>query len=323
MENNNDSIAIDYSDSTARSMFTWLAYPAFVLLPFVLVLIFIDPKNPEPMIAVALLSYLILPLLERLHPNCKHWLKSQNDIITDIAHLFFSIGFSALLRALLVYVFFLILNSNEHAFSLLPWPSDTPLWMQACLGLIIAEFGEYWRHRVFHEWHLTWRFHAVHHCSKRLYFLNATRFHVVDLCIGGLSSAIPLTLCGATPEIAILVGVFTGLHGNWQHANVRYKLGWLNYIFAAAEAHRWHHSSIIRHSNSNYGNNLIIWDLVFGTFCIPKKAQDFSQMGLGEHDQYFPTSWWQQQRVPFFWKATVEPTGETTLSSNIYDENDV
>ena len=102
------------------------------------------------------------------------------------------------------------------------------------------------------------------HSSRRLYFLNAPRFHFIDLCLSGLASAIPLALVGVTPQVVVLVAVFTALHGNWQHANVRYKLGWLNWIFAGAELHRWHHSSIIRHSNSNYGNNLILFDILFG-----------------------------------------------------------
>jgi hypothetical protein len=75
------------------------------------------------------------------------------------------------------------------------------------------------------------QFITVHHSSKRLYFLNATRFHFIDLCLAGLASAIRLALCGASAEIVVLVNIFTGLHGNWQHANARYRLGWLNWIF--------------------------------------------------------------------------------------------
>ena len=53
--------------------------------------------------------------------------------------------------------------------------------------------------------------------------------------------------------------------------------------------HRWHHSSMIRHSKSN----LIIFDVLFGTRCLPSEPQNIKQMGLGEHDAFFPQTWWQ------------------------------
>ena len=194
------------------------------------------------------------------------------------------------------------------------WPSNWPLVFQLLLALTIAEFGTYWRHRFFHEWHYGWRFHSVHHSSQRLYFLNATRFHFIDLCLAGLSSAIPLALFGATEEVVVLVAVFTGLHGYWQHANVRYKLGWLNWVVASAELHRWHHSTIIRHSNSNYGNNLIIWDVLFGTRILPTKAQDIENVGLGEFQAVFPKTWRRHLLAPFRWSSM---TAESNANNDI------
>ncbi len=110
------------------------------------------------------------------------------------------------------------------------------------------------------------------------------------------------------------------MHGNWQHANVRYKLGWFNWILAGAELHRWHHSSMIRHTNSNYGNNLIIFDVLFGTRCLPETEQNAEQLGLGEHDKVFPQTWWRQLLVPFRWESMlnmeVTTPSDTTNSAS-------
>jgi sterol desaturase/sphingolipid hydroxylase (fatty acid hydroxylase superfamily) len=206
---------------------------------------------------------------------------------------------SQVLQTLLVVAFFLIIRGQTEAFVLFTWPSHWPLWCQAILGLAVAEFGEYWRHRLFHEWPTAWRMHSVHHSAERLYFLNAARSHFVEICIAGLAGSIPLALAGATTEAVVLVAIFGGLHSNWQHANVRYKLGLLNWVFSGAELHRWHHSSIQRHTNSNYGNNLIIFDALFGTRHLPEAEQNLDEFALGEAQADFPQTWRQQMLAPF------------------------
>ncbi len=296
---------IDYGDSKIRAALTWLVYPVCVVTPFVWLTFNINLDQPAMLIPFAFLSLFTAGIMEWIHPHTMNWRKSHGDILTDIAHQIFSLCLSQLLRVALIFGFFTLLTLPAESYALMRWPVEWPLWAQAILGLVLAEFGEYWRHRLFHEWHLAWRFHSVHHSAKRLYFLNAPRFHFVDLCLAGFSAAIPLALCGATPEVVALVGLFTGLHGNWQHANVRYKLGWFNWILAGAELHRWHHSSIIRHSNSNYGNNLIIFDVLFGTRCLPEAPQDVEQLGLGEHDKFFPQTWWRQLLLPFRWNSML------------------
>ena len=51
------------------------------------------------------------------------------------------------------------------------------------------------------------------------------------------------------------------------------RYGPLNYIVGSAETHRWHHSRVPRESNANYGNTVIVWDLVFGTWFLPRERE--------------------------------------------------
>ncbi|MEH6593064.1 MAG: sterol desaturase family protein, partial [Halioglobus sp.] len=217
---------IDYGGSRTRAALTWLVYPVCVVLPFTWLIFNLNLEEPLKLIPFAFLSLFTAGILEWIHPHALSWRKSHDDILTDIAHQTVSLGLAQGLRVALVFIFFSLLTLPEESYALVSWPVEWPFWAQVLLGLVVAEFGEYWRHRLFHEWPLTWRFHSVHHSAKRLYFLNAPRFHFVDLCLAGLAAAIPLALLGATTEVVVLVGIFTGLHGNWQHANVRYKLGW-------------------------------------------------------------------------------------------------
>jgi sterol desaturase/sphingolipid hydroxylase (fatty acid hydroxylase superfamily) len=56
------------------------------------------------------------------------------------------------------------------------------------------------------------------------------------------------------------------------------RLGPLNWVIAGPELHRSHHSADVAESNHNYGNNLIIIDVLLGTRHLPRTAP--SAIGL-------------------------------------------
>jgi sterol desaturase/sphingolipid hydroxylase (fatty acid hydroxylase superfamily) len=294
---------INCDHSAWRLALSWGAYPLLVLVPFAWLVANFNTDNTSLLIGFAYISLLTTGLLEWVQPYSREWRQSQGDIWTDIAHQFLTSFLAQFIRVFVVIGFFLLINKSADDFSLPIWPVHWPLWAQAALGLVVAEFTDYWRHRLFHLWPAAWRLHAVHHSPRRVYFLNANRFHVFDALVNSLVSAATLALCGASTETAYLVGIFTGLHGPWQHANVAYRLGPLNWIFAGAELHRWHHSNATNECNTNYGNNLIIFDALFGTRYLPRKQLDTEQIGLGPTIASFPKSWLGQQLAPWHWRA--------------------
>jgi sterol desaturase/sphingolipid hydroxylase (fatty acid hydroxylase superfamily) len=294
---------VDYGASRLRDIISWTCYPLLVLLPFAWLTFNFDLENTPQLVAFAYISLLTAGLTEWIHPYARDWRRSHGDVFTDIAHQLLTSILAQFIRVFLVVGFFLLIKRTAQDMALLDWPTHWPLWSQALLGLVIAEFGDYWRHRLFHVWPLAWRTHAVHHSPTRVYFLNADRFHVIDACLASRAGAIPLALCGASTEVATLVGIFTGLHGPWQHANVSYRLGWLNWVISGAELHRWHHSTVIGECNTNYGNNLIIFDALFGTRHLPQRTQDLWAIGLSGKLRRFPGTWWRQQLTPFRWKS--------------------
>ena len=77
------------------------------------------------------------------------------------------------------------------------------------------------------------------------------------------------------PGMHIVYGVILviGLITPAQHANIDFRLGFLNWIFSCTDVHRWHHSTVAAEQNQNYGNVLVIWDLVFGTYFNPAGRQ--------------------------------------------------
>jgi len=160
--------------------------------------------------------------------------------------------------------------------------------------------GPHWVHRWQHEREFLWRFHAVHHSSPRLYWLNGTRNHPLDLGLTYIVGYLPLVALGASEVVIMLFTLFDPLLGLLQHANIAMRLGPLNYVFSAAEPHRWHHSRGLNEANSNYGSNLLVWDLVFGTFFLPpNRAPD--SIGIGSMPD-FPQTFAAQMAAPFRWR---------------------
>jgi sterol desaturase/sphingolipid hydroxylase (fatty acid hydroxylase superfamily) len=188
--------------------------------------------------------------------------------------------------------------------------------VQWVYALIIGEFFLYWVHRLAHEWDILWRFHAVHHSAPRLYFLNATRFHPVDLAISNFAPFVPLMALGATAEVMALFSVTSAVHGFFQHANLPMKLGPLNYFFSMAELHRWHHSPILEEANANYGQNLIVWDIVFGTRFLPKDREPPAKIGITGMPN-FPMRYWGQLMSPFNWAKLNSENSESSGQTGV------
>lgn len=209
-------------------------------------------------------------LIERLMPHERAWLRNDHQALTDIAH--------TLLNKGLVQVAVIVTASVGVAAAVDPtasgaalwgaalWPADWPMWAQAGLGLAVAEFGMYWAHRTAHEVPFLWRFHAVHHSVTRLWFVNTGRFHFVDTFWSILLSQPLLYLLGAPLDVFLWVSATTAFVGILTHCNIAVRTGFLNYLFNTPRLHRWHHSMDLREGNRNYGENLMLWDLVFGTY---------------------------------------------------------
>jgi sterol desaturase/sphingolipid hydroxylase (fatty acid hydroxylase superfamily) len=180
------------------------------------------------------------------------------------------------------------------------WPREAPLWAQLGLALLVGELFQYWVHRLQHETDCLWRFHAVHHSALRLYWLNAARFHPLDLALNSLVAFVPLLALGAGPEVFVLHALFTAVHGVFQHCNLDVRAGPLNWILSMAELHRWHHSTLVAEANRNYGQELIVWDIVFGTRFLPRDREPPERIGIADLPR-FPTRYLAHLASPFRW----------------------
>lgn len=253
-------------------------------------------------------TYLLIAGLERFFPHHRSWGKSRGDLRVDLGWAFTNGLVNSLAEPLALAGAVYLAGWLSVDFGGGLWPQAWPLPLQLALALLIGEFIEYWAHRLMHEVDWLWRFHAVHHSAPRLYFLNAARFHPIDLFVVGTCRLLPMAFLGATPQLLALVTIFAAVHGAFQHSNLKLKLGPLNWVFSMAELHRWHHSPLTAESNFNYGGNLIFWDIVFGTRWLPENREPPEAIGM-ESLPEFPQGFWWQLASPFAWKHVVARSG--------------
>lgn len=276
----------------------WIAYPGVLALAIGAHLALLHSGYPLvvssylPVLAGALL----VTALELLIPHRPAWKPGRSDLANDaLFMLLVQVLLPRLLALLAVLALIDPLRSLQPDIAA-PWPHHWSSGAQLLLMLTGAELLRYWLHRLAHTWAPLWRLHAVHHSPEKLYWLNVGRFHPLEKTLQFVIDALPFMLLGVSQQVIALYFVFYSINGFFQHSNIRLRYGLLNYLVSSAELHRWHHSRISAESNHNYGNNLILWDLVFGTWFLPRR-RSISDIGL--QNRAYPQDFAAQMRSPF------------------------
>lgn len=149
-----------------------------------------------------------------------------------------------------------------------------PLWILWLLTIVAIDFVFYWYHRSSHRSRVLWAIHMNHHSSTEMNFSVAFR----QAWFGPLSKVpffMVLPLIGFDPTVTALCGICSTLWGVVGHTQWVDKLGWLDTLFNTPSTHRVHHGTNSAYIDKNYGNLLIIWDRLFGTYAKEKEPVKF------------------------------------------------
>ena len=250
------------------------------------------------LVLVSALTLLLAFMLERKIPFREAWNKNKNDLKTDISSaLTIVVLVDPMVKILLPLLIVMIYKSLgiDHA------ESSQPFFVQVIAVTLLIEFGKYWSHRLHHLQPCLWWLHAMHHSSERLYFLNNLRFHPLNYLLNSIIGVAPAMLIGFSPNAILGYLILTQPLVLMQHANIDLKSGWANYIFSTNEAHRWHHSTKSSQANKNYGNAVLVWDHVFGTFKASDGFTEEDHVGLFSSSACYPakSGYWQQIKSMF------------------------
>ncbi|MFJ3902950.1 sterol desaturase family protein [Streptomyces sp. NPDC090025] len=140
-----------------------------------------------------------------------------------------------------------------------------PLWGEIPLALLIGSLASYAVHRAGHTFAWLWRLHGVHHVPGKVNVANNGVNHVADVIISQGFVQLSLALLGFSERAVFAVGLFVVAQGYFVHANIRVRMGPLNYLLVSPEQHRLHHSTDLLEAG-HYGSDLSLWDQLFGTF---------------------------------------------------------
>jgi len=280
-----------------RWMIRWLSYPLVLGTTTALILWCISRATPYwPTVPLlALLGIGCVAALERLQPYESAWLHDHDDARTDTIHFFVNLT--------ILYASIEALSWTRTWFPTSDlWPDAWPVWAQVGIAVVVIDFGLYAMHWWSHQYWRLWLFHEAHHSSTRLYWLNGERRHPVHAMVMAAPGLAVLVAAGA-PPVTIAVGLaILSVHLAFQHANLDYSVGLFRHLLGVAETHRWHHKKAYEDAQVNYGEWLMVWDHLFGTYRDPPGLLGPGEVGVRDKDA--PTSYVGQLTRP--WQATLD-----------------
>lgn len=228
-----------------------------------------------------LILVLTLMILETIFPLSRSWSMTGQSLRRDLSYILFVGPTIGLTKAAFGWLF--IGYSQAHTGPMTHWPVAAA----TVTFLLIFEFFQYWFHRISHRSNgplgrFLWKIHLAHHLPDKVYVMMHAVFHPINAIISTAIIQIPLLLLGAPPAAMLAATLLIDLQSLISHFNVTIRAGWFNYIFMGTETHRFHHSAKIDEAG-NFGNTLVIWDLLFGTF-LYRPGQVPEKLGVEKTD---------------------------------------
>lgn len=144
-----------------------------------------------------------------------------------------------------------------------------PLVAQSVLAILIISLASYGLHRLMHGVDALWLLHRLHHSDANLDFSTGFRTHPLEAIVSSAVIAAVVVSTGLDPvAVAIALIVLQALdllaHSNVHLPDQAERA--LGQVLATPAMHARHHSADRREHDSNFGNGIIVWDRLFGTF---------------------------------------------------------
>lgn len=164
-----------------------------------------------------------------------------------------------------------------------PYRLYLPTLSGALVGYLAITFADYWWHRIRHSNHWLWVvLHQMHHSPQRIEVATSFYRHPLEILVSGvLVSGLLYIVVGLDTASATYALMIAACIQMFYHSNIATPY-WLGYIIQRPESHCLHHKEGFH--NLNFAD-LAIWDMLFGTFCNPKKA--LFACGFGNDEMRF------------------------------------
>ena len=148
-----------------------------------------------------------------------------------------------------------------------------PVWAQFLIAVFVADLAQALLHRAYHNVPWLWRFHAVHHSSRRMDWLAGSRIHLAEILMTRSAVLLPLVVLGFSPGAINAYVILVGLQAVLAHANLGINFGFLEYLLVLPRYHHWHHARHKDYLDVNYAIHLPLVDMLMGTFKLPPRGE--------------------------------------------------
>lgn len=220
-------------------------------------------EAPWTIIIVGLATLAFVQLLELAFERHKGWRINRRELATDLFYVVFGYGVIGFLSDALVNSPMAQLKQSLGIAT--PWLAASPFLVQVFTVMLVFEFGQYWMHRAMHNWTPLWLTHAPHHHITQLNAMKGFIGNPIELFLISIGVIALLDVDLNALFAAITAG---GAIATYAHANVRADPPiWYGFFFTTIRNHSLHHTALsYEDTRCNYGNSVILWDRVFGTY---------------------------------------------------------
>ncbi len=171
-----------------------------------------------------------------------------------------------------------------------------PFVVQVIIIMFATDLVQYWVHRIFHTVPFLWRFHSIHHSTKRLDWLAGARMHFLEIAILRGLTAVPMFTLGFKAEAIQAYLLVVYFYSSFVHSNVGWNLKFVERWLVTPRFHHWHHGSEREAIDINYAVHFPLFDWLFGTYHLPENKWP-DKYGVAGED--VPRGYWRQFIYPF------------------------
>ncbi|WP_298173388.1 sterol desaturase family protein [Novosphingobium sp.] len=200
--------------------------------------------------------------LELLFERHEGWRINRQEFFTD---LFYFVLINTVIGRMAFILSEAPLRSLKESWGIAtPWVTEMPFLAQVALVVFLWEFGQYWMHRLMHNWEPFWLTHAPHHHITQLNAMKGAVGNPIELFLISLGI---VALLDVSPAAYLCAFAVTNVVATYAHANVKSNPPlFYSYFFTTIRHHSFHHSVGYENTRCNYGNSLILIDRMFGTY---------------------------------------------------------
>lgn len=245
-------------------------------------------------VTIVIFLFIIVVPFERLFPRQKHQGFRRPHLDLDIGYAMAAPFLNII--ALTVGIFVGIISlAWIPGLLIAPYVAMIPSQYKLIAGILLFDMTTYWAHRFYHEIPILWKFHSIHHSTEHMDWVSGFRAHPFDGTLI-VPAIFFLFAAGFSNEQVGFLAIFQIVFGLFLHANVRFRFKLFDRFIMTPEFHHWHHSNEADAIWSNYSTFLPLWDMLFGTYFMPKDDRRPQIYGV---DEIVPMTMAEQLKYPF------------------------